>query len=58
MTADRLSRFSLLDGLVGALAGQIQSGELAPVPNCRVRRRSASDGESAAGGPGSARAAS
>lgn len=30
MTADRLSRFSLLDGLVDALAGQIQSGELSP----------------------------
>lgn len=30
MTDDRLSRVSLLDGLVDALAGQIQSGELAP----------------------------
>lgn len=30
MTVERLSRFSLLDGLVDALAAQIQSGELAP----------------------------
>lgn len=30
MTTDRLSRVSLLDGLVEALAGQIQSGELTP----------------------------
>lgn len=30
MTVDRLSRVSLLDALVDALAGQIQSGELAP----------------------------